>query len=156
LIVTLYCIISHYNLIKNMPVPINFYAVAVSMAISLVIGFIWYGPLFGKKWMALSGMVMPSEKPKFSVMLKPMILSLVGALFMACLMSIAIGISRSIGQIGIACALIIAFTNWLGFIVPVHLNFAGWEGKSWTLFAINTGYWLVYLLIISTIISVWM
>ncbi len=37
-------------------ITINYWAVLVSAALSLVVGGVWYGMLFGKKWVELSGM----------------------------------------------------------------------------------------------------
>lgn len=37
------------------PVPINYLAVIVAAAASMIIGMIWYGPLFGKTWRSLMG-----------------------------------------------------------------------------------------------------
>ncbi len=34
---------------------INYFAVVVSAVLSMLIGGIWYGPLFGKKWMEIVG-----------------------------------------------------------------------------------------------------
>jgi hypothetical protein len=34
---------------------INYWAVLVCGVLSMVIGFVWYGPLFGKKWMEIVG-----------------------------------------------------------------------------------------------------
>lgn len=34
---------------------INVLALIVAVAVSQVLGFLWYGPLFGKAWMAASG-----------------------------------------------------------------------------------------------------
>ena len=140
---------------KNMSIAINYWAIIVSGILSVVLGFIWYGPLFGKKWMALSGISMPDVKPPMSVMVKPMIISVVGALFMGYMMAMGISIAASLGQTGIGCALFIAFSNWLGFVIPVNLNIFAWEKRSWTLFAINSGYWLVLLAIIAVVIGVW-
>ena len=33
----------------------NWIAIIVATAAAMVIGFLWYGPVFGKAWMALSG-----------------------------------------------------------------------------------------------------
>ena len=49
---------------------LNIWAVLGSMVASIVFGFLWYGPLFGKPWMRLSGIVMPSEKPSTGMMVK--------------------------------------------------------------------------------------
>lgn len=125
-----------------MEIAINFWAVIISMVLSVLIGFFWYGPLFGKQWMKLTGISMPDKNPGFAMMIKPMIISMIGALFMAVTMTYSI---YFMGGSGITAGLEAAFWNWLGFTVPVLLNFVAWENKSWKLFAIHTSYWLVLL-----------
>ncbi|HEY0908222.1 MAG TPA: DUF1761 domain-containing protein [Candidatus Paceibacterota bacterium] len=139
-----------------MAVTINLWAILVSVVASVVLGFIWYGPLFGKKWMELNGMKMPDPKPGFSVMVKPIIISLIGAFFASFVLArlIAVG-SAYLGFSGISNGLATALMVWVGFVVPVLFNFAGWEGKSWKLFFINGGYWLAYLLIAGAVIAAW-
>lgn len=132
-----------------MQVDVNWLAVLVNMVLSIVLGFIWYGPLFGKKWAALSGIPMPAEKPPFKTMIKPIIFSLVGALFMSYVLSMGIAAA------GAVTGMVAGFFGWIGFIVPVYLNSSGWEGKPWTLFAINAGYWLVYLFAAGAILGAW-
>jgi hypothetical protein len=128
-------------------------AVICSMIFSVVLGFVWYGPLFGKEWARMSGIVMPEEKPPFSVMVKPMILSFIGAILMNYVLGFSIFFHNAYYAVtGLAPALSIAFLMWLGFIVPAYLNLKGWEGKPWKLFFINTGYWLVFLLVSSAFI----
>lgn len=136
---------------------INTWAILFSMVLSVVLGFIWYGPLFGKKWMTLSGIAMPASKSSNSVMFKPIVLSLLGSLFMSCVLSFSIAFHNGFYQTsGIFAAISMAFLLWLGFIVPVYLNFTGWENKPKTLLFINSGYWLVFLLISSMIINAFM
>lgn len=144
--------ISYFNI--NM---VNIWAILISMIFSVVLGFFWYGPLFGKKWMALSGIAMPEEKPGMSTMTKPIILSFVGAVFMVWTLTYLLAFHNGFYQTsGLAPALGVSVMLWLGFIVPVYLNFVGWEGKSKTLFAINAGYWLVFLLVASAIVNAFM
>ncbi|HVU06707.1 MAG TPA: DUF1761 domain-containing protein [Candidatus Paceibacterota bacterium] len=137
-------------------VPINYAALLVAAVISVALGFLWYGPLFGKKWMTLTGIPMPAEKPPFSVMVRPMVMSVVGSLFMAFALIHNITFGASYLNMSGACVgLFAAFWNWLGFVVPPALNHVGWEGKPWTLFWINTGYFLVYMAIIGAMLAVW-
>lgn len=134
-----------------MPVPINWLAIVLCMASSVVIGMFWYGPLFGKKWMALTGISMPTtQKPS---MTKPIIISLIGAFFMSFVLShnIAFG-SAYLDITGINAALQGAFWQWLGFIVPVNLSFVAWEGKPWALFWIHSLYWLVLMAVMAILI----
>ena len=42
--------------------PINWLAVIVATVATFILGGLWYGPLFGRMWMAASGMT--DEKAK--------------------------------------------------------------------------------------------
>ncbi len=133
---------------------ISFWPIIAMMIFSVVLGFVWYGPLFGKQWAQLSGLVIPSEKPAFSTMLKPMLLSFIGAILLTAVLSFVIVFHNAFYlTVGLAPALAIAFMLWLGFIVPIYLNLSGWEGKPWTLFFINTGYWLIFMLVAAAMIT---
>ncbi len=133
---------------------INYWALLVSIVVSVPLGMLWYGPLFGKPWMKLSGITMPEVKPSMSVMIKPVIISLIGALFLAFSIANSISIGKTLYHLsGLTVGLQVAFFNWLGYVVPVNLSFVAWEGKSWKLFFIHTGYWLVLLGIMGLIFT---
>ena len=67
-----------------MPIPINYLAVAVSALASLGLGFLWYGPLFGKQWMALQGLTPERiEQTKAAGRQKTYLIALLGAVVMA-------------------------------------------------------------------------
>src|SRR4051812_25813345 len=100
-----------------MTIPINYWAILVSMVISILLGFLWYGPLFGKQWMAGNGMKMPDKKPGFSTMIRPMILSLIGVLFLGFAMNHSLVFANAYFKTsGVTAGLMAAFWNWLGFI----------------------------------------
>lgn len=125
-----------------------------SMILSVVLGFLWYGPLFGKQWMKLSGIVMPDKKPSFTAMLKPMLLSLIGAFFLSFGLASVTAFHNAYWQVtGFRADLSFALFLWLAFIVPPYLNLKSWDGKSWTLFSINTGYWFVFLLLSASLLA---
>ena len=134
-----------------MEVAVNWLPIVIAMVASLLIGFAWYGPLFGQVWMRESGITMPEKPPS---MTKPIILSLIGALFMGYVLTHSLVFGNSyLSMSGVSSGLMGAFWNWLGFVVPVMLSFVAWEGKSWKLFAIQAGYWLVLLLVSGAIIA---
>jgi uncharacterized protein YacL len=133
---------------------VSFWVVLLMMIISVVLGFLWYGPLFGKTWMRLSGIVMPDAKPSMKVMIKPIVLSLIGAIFMTYALSFVIAFHNTyFHTTGLVTSLSMTFLVWLGFFVPPYLNLSGWEAKPWKLFAINTGYWFVFLMIAGTLVT---
>jgi len=76
----------------------------------MAVGFVWYGPLFGKKWMALNGFTPESfEGANMTLtMLKGVINSAVTAAFIGYLL-VAVGAS------GLLAHLHWAFLLWLGF-----------------------------------------
>ncbi|MEK7542332.1 MAG: DUF1761 domain-containing protein [Patescibacteria group bacterium] len=138
-------------------VPINYLAVLVAAAASMVLGFVWYGPLFGKMWMKLSGITQEKiDASKKSGMNKTYALALVGSLVMAYVLAHALVFASSYFKIsGVQAGLMVGFWNWLGFIAPVTLGAVLWEGKPVKLWFLNNGYYLVSLLIMGVILAVW-
>jgi len=143
-----------------MEVPINYLAVLVSAVSAMVLGFLWFGPLFGKEWTKAMGwteeqMAQGREKMKKEGW-KTYGLQAVGALLMAYIMAHSLVFATTYLQIsGWSAGLQGAFWNWLGFIAPVMLGIVLWDGKPWRLFAIQGGYFLVSLVVMGIILSVW-
>lgn len=139
------------------PVPINYLAVVAAAIASMVIGFVWYGPLFGKTWMNLSGITPEKMDPaKAPGMGKTYVLALVGSLVMSYVLAHSLVFAAAYyGMNGVSAGLMSGFWTWLGFIAPVTLAAVLWEGKPWKLWVLTNGYYLVTLLVMGTILSVW-
>src|SRR4051812_43949474 len=118
-------------------VPINYLAVLIAAIAPVIIGFLWFGPLFGKKWMALMGWEnMPPEKMAEGRKKMPRnaAIQFVGALFMAFILAHALIFAESYLHVsGIGAGLMVGFMNWLGFVAPVTIGMVLWEGKQWSL-----------------------
>lgn len=140
-------------------VAINYWAVLVCGVASMVIGSLWFGPLFGKIWQNLMGWQSMDETKKAEMMKgiqKSYILALVGALLMAFVLAHSIFYAQEYLKVSNSSAAIYgALWNWLGFMVPVLLATVLWEGKSWKLLALNAGYYLVQLLVFAFILVSW-
>lgn len=135
---------------------INFIAVAISGVVAVILGALWYGPLFGKPWMEMVGLTKESMKSMSMSPVVAMLGGLVGALATAFVLSQYLALAESMtGVAGIELALTTAFWIWLGFYVPVTAGSLLWEGKTWKLFALNASYYLVVLIINSCIIVLW-
>ncbi|MDO8488446.1 MAG: DUF1761 family protein [bacterium] len=39
-------------------VPVNYLAILAAAVLSMVLGFLWFGPLFGQTWMKLMGLAL--------------------------------------------------------------------------------------------------
>lgn len=138
-------------------VPINYFAVIAATAASMALGFAWYGPLFGKQWMALTGMT-PDKiaAAKGKGMGKMYALAMLGSLVMSYVLAHALVFASAYLNVsGVAAGLQVGFWNWLGFIAPVTLGSVLWEGKSWKLWKLNSGYYLLSLLAMGVILAIW-
>ncbi|HEY5826487.1 MAG TPA: DUF1761 domain-containing protein [Cyclobacteriaceae bacterium] len=137
---------------------INFVAVLVATVANFFVGYAWYTPLFGKAWAKENGFDR-SVKPAGGAFAKGLIMNIIGNLFMAYVFasnSMAWSFVPGIGEMSLPLQVFNAvFFTWLGFYLPVDLNTVAWEQKSWTLFAINTGYHFVTLLVAGLILLLW-
>jgi hypothetical protein len=141
-------------------VEINFWAVLVCGAASMVLGFLWYGPLFGKSWAKEMGWgnITPeqeAEKKKQAGKAYPQVF--IGALLMAYVLAVTLlTFMKGAGQEpSVSMGLQGAFWLWLGFIVPVKYGDKLWGGKSLKLFFIDVVYYLVQLAVFALILISW-
>lgn len=142
---------------ENGLVPVNYVAVVAAAVVGMVAGYLWYGPLFGKVWMKEMGF--KSDKMEDAAkqgMGKTYGLMFVGLLFMAYILAHAeVFAGTYMGTKGPVLGLTTGFFNWLGFVVPVSMGTVLWDGKSWKLWKINSGYYLVTMLAMGVLLSVW-
>ena len=128
--------------------------ILVSAIASFLFGWLWYGPLFGKKWMKLmsSGF---NKKSISSVKIKPttaMVLGFLSTVLTAYILSLFI---NSLRAVTITEGLWIGFWLWLGFIATTTLGTVLWENKPVKLYFLNNIYYLLSLEIMAVILSIW-
>lgn len=135
---------------------INYLAILVCAIISMAVGSIWYGPLFGKKWMEIIG-ANPADMKLHKEMQKA-----AGPLYL-------IQFLLTLFQLGVLAYYISTWTNmsglvnalwiWAGFIVPTIAGSCMWNNESkktsWSRFLIQAGYQLVMFVIFGTILGNW-
>jgi len=137
-------------------VDVNYLAILLAAVSSMVLGSIWYGPLFGKTWMGLMGLSKKDITMTGGEMGKLYGTQFVGSLFMAFVLSHSLIFARAyLGIEGILAGLQTGFWNWLGFVGPVTLGGVLWEGKSWKLWLLNNGYYLILLMTMGVILTLW-
>ena len=130
---------------------INFIGVILAGVLGMFVGFLWYGPLFGKRWITLIGFSKEDiEEAKKKGMILNYGLGLLGQLATACALSLIVASSFQYFG-GFSYSLI--FWIWLGIMVPIQMGGVLWEGKSWGLFALNSAYYLVQLLVMGFVLS---
>jgi hypothetical protein len=125
--------------------------VLVSAVVNQVLGMAWYSPLlFGKVWMTLSGIdPAKAEECKKKGMATSYLVSFLCGLVTAFVMGYALTRTFSATHADAARKAVLL---WAGFVAPVQLGSVLWEKKPVPLFLINTGHYLVALLVSSLII----
>jgi uncharacterized protein DUF1761 len=115
--------------------------------ISQIIGWVWHGPIFGKKYSAavgMSGMVQQGSmnpKAKMAILLViNFIANAVGAFVLFDFLAV-------FGAFSIPGALLITAFIFVGFILPYLIINTLWNGRSsksqWTTLGISIGYQLI-------------
>lgn len=125
---------------------VNYLAVLLAAVASFVLGWVWYGPLFGKTWVKLSGKEM-GDKDKMPM---AMGLTFVAALVTAYVLAALLGLTGSKDLVG---AFTIAFWVWLGFQATLLLGGVLWGKQSWNLYFLNVTHKLLDLLVIAAVLS---
>lgn len=135
---------------------VNYLAVIVGAVLSMVVGAIWYGPLFGNKWMEIIGVNPSSQKarkemqesagPLYAVQF---VLTLLQVLVLAYL----IADTTKVG--GLERAIWI----WAAFVIPTLAGAVMWTNDSgklkWARFLIQGGYQLVIFIVFGLLLQYW-
>ena len=131
---------------------ISYGAILLSAVASMVIGSVWYGPLFGKRYMVALGMDQWTPEKK-EAMKRTMMLSYAGQFVASLLMFFVLAWYTALsGHTGVLGGINNAFWVWIGFVVPLKLGDALWGGKM-VLFWLGIGNMLLTLLAAGAIIG---
>lgn len=129
-------------------IQVNLMAVALAGVSAMVVGSVWYGPLFGKEGMKLVGI--KKEDVKKGEMPKLYGIMFVGALLEAYVLSMFIHYAGAVGLFNGAKT---GLWAWLGFVGPVMLGNYMFAKKPLKLFGIDAGYALANLLVMGAILA---
>lgn len=138
-------------------ISLNYIAIVVVAIVNMVLGSLWYGPIFGKPWKSLMGFT--EEKMKQMQergMGAAYALMGVGSLLIGWVLAEFITSGEAHYHISSASfGLRIAVYLWVGIVAPITVGSVIWEGKPWKLWFLNAGYYLVSLCIMGAILAVW-
>lgn len=137
-------------------IEVNYAAVAVCGVLAMLVGAIWYGPLFGKKWLEVikanpADLERRKEMQKgaMKLYLIQFILTLLEVYILAYLIETNVLLSP------VTLTLLV----WFGFLVPTIAGTAMWNNDNakvgWTRFLIQSGYQLVIFVIFGFILTWW-
>jgi hypothetical protein len=129
---------------------VNWIAIAVLVIANMALGAIWYGPLFGKPWMEATGIKMDDMEGKN--MMPPYAVAIMKSFFMAFFMAHVIAWT---GAERLGGGLLLGLFMWLGFTgLSFGVNHA-FEMRSLHLWFINSGMYLIGLLIMGAVLAIW-
>lgn len=139
---------------------INYWAVLVSAFAFFAIGALWYNDiLFGKAWRESMGKTEADfEKEKANTnMAKSFGLMFLGSLLMAFVTAHLVDLMAVVypNASNFKLGLMTGFWVWLGYIASYVLTAISFEDRPWKYYFINTGYWLVGVLIMGVILTAW-
>ena len=128
---------------------VSIVGVVVAAVAAFIVGFIWYGPLFGKKWMMYTGKKEADLQKGKDRMPMVMGLGFITALVTAYVLGVFIS---SLGAVAIVDALAVGFLAWLGFQATILAGDVLWDGRPVGLFVLNAAHQLVTALIMAAIL----
>ncbi len=133
---------------------INFWAVIVATLSTFVVGWLWYGPMFGKAWMSAVGI--SEEEVEKGNMSKIFGLTFIFELIMAFNLAMFLTGSPEAAEsitagIGAFYGFLAGF-GWVFFALAVNSLY---EQKSWKYIFINGGYWTVSFTVMGLILGAW-
>src|SRR5258708_38481152 len=107
-------------------IHLNYWAILAAVAASIALGFLWYGPIFGKAWIREMGMP-ADQKPDPKVMRRGLILMVVGSFLTAFVLAHTGEVWRPAVWNGrgrrsrAVSRLSTGFWGWVGFYAPFLL-----------------------------------
>ena len=132
---------------------INYLAVLAAAVVSIILGFLWYGPLFGKQWMQLMGITNKQMKEGSKKgMSKTYAIMVVSTLLTSYILAHFVDYMQASSMMD---GIVLGFWIWLGFIATVQIGSVLWEQKPVKLYFINTLHTLVNLAVMGAILAVW-
>lgn len=128
-------------------------AVVVATIAAFMVGFLWYSPaLFGGLWMQAHGYTPEHMEAAKSTLGRTYGISFVCQLVMAVVLSELLYRTSTVGAAGGAG---LGFLAWLGFAATIGLTANLFAEAPLVLYGIDTGYQLVYLVVMSAILGAW-
>jgi hypothetical protein len=118
---------------------VNYLAVLVATVFNMVLGTLWYGPLFGRPWMAVMERIGKKREDMQGspfIYLGSAVLAFLAALTLAMLI-------KATGTNTVGMGILWGVVTWIGFGAVPQLNSGIFEDRPVRLWVIFCGYYLV-------------
>ncbi len=126
----------------------NWWAVLVATILAFVLGGLWYGPLFGKAWLAAMGKTEDEIEPSASPFIISFFTALVTAITLAWLV-------HALSVQGWGSGALLGLVTGIGFIATAMASDTAFCGWGLRLFIIQAGYRVVYSVVMGALLGGW-
>lgn len=127
---------------------LNWWAILIASGAAFALGALWYGPLFGKAWLAAIGKTADELQPSPT----PFVISAIAALA-TCIVVAAL--LKGLGLTGAVQGAVFGLITGIAFIAASMASDSAFGGGNWTLWAIQAGYRVAYTALMGAILGVW-
>ena len=127
---------------------LNWLAILVATLLGFALGGVWYGPLFGKAWLAALGKAEDEIQPSAT----PFIVSLLTTAITA---SVLATLYRLLGLTGAADGAVFGMITGIGFIAASMASDHAFGRSGVALWGIQAGYRVVYTMLMGAILAAW-
>ncbi len=135
-------------------VDINWWAILAAVAVNMIVGFIWYSPaVFAKPWAKLTGRKMEDMGDGTQGYILTTIGSFLQVYILAHFVAYTAYYYPTYSEVSVG--LLTAALAWVAFVFVPQLVNTVFEGRRKKLLGINSGYFLVTLLINGVLLAVW-
>lgn len=134
-----------------MYLPENWLSFILAILIPMIVGSLWYGPLFGRIWMNMMNLTEERIKETLNPV-KSYGGSFIGSIFTAYVLSLLINYT---GFNTLSGGILIGFVVWIGFALPMGWQSVAWEDKGLGLYVLNQAYNLLVFLLMGGLIGGW-
>ena len=128
-------------------VTIDWVGVIVATVAAMMVGGLWYGPLFGNSWMGYIGKTREQLQSQGGI---GYLFALLGAFTTAIVMTYVTQWAR---VEGFGEGTLVGIVMWAGFALSTIVIGAVFEGRPWGLIMINTGNSLLTFILVGGIVS---
>ncbi len=131
---------------------LSLFAIVLAAVVSFMFGWLWYGILFPKQWMAAAGKTEADLKTQGGPTPTPFVISFVALLIMAWVLAGVIG-HLGAGAITLRSGVIAGALMWLGFVATTLAVNHTFQGAKPILTLLDGGHWLGVLLVQGAVIG---
>ncbi len=130
---------------------LNYFAVAAAIVLNMALGALWYGPLFGKPWMALNNLTEEMIREQGGAIKGYIVAVIVSAIiaFVIALLAEAVGVENA-GE-----GAILGAVAGVGFVMTTFGVSYVFESKTVKHWLINASYPAVSMTLIGTLVGGW-